>query len=110
MIGYKTIEGHGRISYHTFPPVGDPLRKQWLINIRRDEGKTFQVTKHTVVCSLHFAPGHLESHRFSGRRTKLPGCVPTIFDCWKNLPHIYKKLKDRPPNKLQQRKESRSDL
>ena len=80
MHGYPDIPGHGKISYHNFPPVGDPLRKQWLINIRRDEDSLFKVTHDTVVCSLHFPPKHLEYHRFSGRRTKLAGCIPTVFN------------------------------
>ena len=101
MHGYPTIPGHGKVSYHTFPPVGDPLRKRWLINIRRDENELFKVNPSTVVCSLHFTKESLEYHPFCGRRTKLPGCVPTVFDCWKNIKHLHKENKARQPNSLQ---------
>lgn len=102
--GYPIIPGHGKISYHNFPPAGDPLRKQWIINIKRDESDLFKVTSSTVVCSLHFTKENLEYHPFSGRRTKLPGCVPTVFNCWKHLNHIYKEQRSRPLNALQKAK------
>jgi hypothetical protein len=69
--------------------------------IRRDENQFFKVTPSTVVCSLHFTKENVEYHPFSGRRTKLPGSIPTVFDCWKNLKHIHKENKTRPPNIVQ---------
>ena len=43
---------------------------------------------------------------------KKPGCIPTVFECWKDLKHIYKTPKNRPSNKLQRNRErlSQSDL
>ncbi|KAH6943805.1 hypothetical protein HPB50_027370 [Hyalomma asiaticum] len=42
------------VSFFAFPK--DPLlKKRWLVAIKRDEGKLFAVTKHTKVCSTHFA-------------------------------------------------------
>lgn len=100
--GYKEIEGHGKLSYHSFPPVDDPLRKRWLINIKRDEDKTFVVKGHTRVCSVHFSADQYEVHTYSGRRYLLRGAVPTIFECWKSNKLVYKQIKQRPLNKLQQ--------
>lgn len=48
MHGYPAIPSHGNVSYHDFPPVGDPLRIKWLINIKR----LFKVTPNTVVCHV----------------------------------------------------------
>lgn len=41
------------VSFHLFPKA-EPLRKQWIVAIKRDEGCHFQVTSSTVVCSAHF--------------------------------------------------------
>uniref|UniRef100_A0A669C0Y2 THAP-type domain-containing protein n=1 Tax=Oreochromis niloticus TaxID=8128 RepID=A0A669C0Y2_ORENI len=43
------------LSFHDFPTHSD-LRRQWLVNIRRDH---FTITSHTRVCSRHFASDQL---------------------------------------------------
>lgn len=103
MWGYKDIPNHGRISYHIFPQDDSKVRKQWIVNIRRDEDKSFKINKHTKVCSLHFETNVTEFHQFSGRRKLLPGAVPTVFDCWRSKKLIFKEKKERPSNKLQQK-------
>uniref|UniRef100_A0AAZ1X149 THAP domain-containing protein 1 n=1 Tax=Oreochromis aureus TaxID=47969 RepID=A0AAZ1X149_OREAU len=46
---------NGILSFHGFPTHSD-LRRQWLVNIRRDH---FTITSHTRVCSRHFASDQL---------------------------------------------------
>ena len=42
-----------RVGFFSFP-TDETFRKQWLLNIRRDVGPNFSITKHTRVCLLHF--------------------------------------------------------
>uniref|UniRef100_A0A3P8RAD7 THAP domain-containing protein 1 n=1 Tax=Astatotilapia calliptera TaxID=8154 RepID=A0A3P8RAD7_ASTCA len=46
---------NGILSFHAFPTHSD-LRRQWLVNIRRDH---FTITSHTRVCCRHFASDQL---------------------------------------------------
>uniref|UniRef100_A0A3P8R415 THAP-type domain-containing protein n=1 Tax=Astatotilapia calliptera TaxID=8154 RepID=A0A3P8R415_ASTCA len=46
---------NGILSFHGFPTLSD-LRRQWLVNIRRDH---FTITSHTRVCCRHFASDQL---------------------------------------------------
>ncbi|XP_014885651.1 uncharacterized protein LOC106946064 isoform X2 [Poecilia latipinna] len=63
-------------SFHSFPTDSD-LRKQWLINIRRDP---CTVTAHTKVCSGHFTSDQLiEPTSLNGGRRLVKGAVPTLF-------------------------------
>uniref|UniRef100_A0A3P9PJI4 THAP-type domain-containing protein n=1 Tax=Poecilia reticulata TaxID=8081 RepID=A0A3P9PJI4_POERE len=63
-------------SFHSFPTDSD-LRKQWLINIRRDP---YTVTAHTKVCSGHFTSDQLiEPTSLTGGRRLVKGAVPTLF-------------------------------
>uniref|UniRef100_A0A669EIP0 THAP domain-containing protein 1 n=1 Tax=Oreochromis niloticus TaxID=8128 RepID=A0A669EIP0_ORENI len=64
-------------SFHGFPTHSD-LRRQWLVNIRRDN---FTITSHTRVCSRHFASDQLiEPTTLDGRRRLIKGAVPTLFE------------------------------
>uniref|UniRef100_A0A3B5Q5K4 THAP-type domain-containing protein n=1 Tax=Xiphophorus maculatus TaxID=8083 RepID=A0A3B5Q5K4_XIPMA len=64
-------------SFHSFPTDSD-LRKQWLINIRRDP---YTVTAHTKVCSGHFTSDQLiEPTSLKGGRRLVKGAVPTLFE------------------------------
>uniref|UniRef100_A0A669DWM9 THAP domain-containing protein 1 n=2 Tax=Oreochromis TaxID=8139 RepID=A0A669DWM9_ORENI len=64
-------------SFHGFPTHSD-LRRQWLVNIRRDN---FTITFHTRVCSRHFASGQLiEPTTLDGGRRLIKGAVPTLFE------------------------------
>ena len=65
---------------------------------------SFQVKKHTVICSLHFKDEDLEHHAFSGRWFVKPGCRPSVFNCWKHKPYLVpKSQKKRKLNKFQLR-------
>uniref|UniRef100_A0A3P8P437 THAP domain-containing protein 1 n=1 Tax=Astatotilapia calliptera TaxID=8154 RepID=A0A3P8P437_ASTCA len=50
---------NGILSFHAFPTHSD-LRRQWLLNIRRDH---FTITSHTRVCCRHFASDQLRTER-----------------------------------------------
>ncbi|KAL3983384.1 acetyl-CoA C-acetyltransferase [Sarotherodon galilaeus] len=68
---------NGILSFHGFPTHSD-LRRQWLVNIRRDH---FTITSHTRVCSRHFASDQLiEPTTLDGRRRLIKGAVPTLFE------------------------------
>uniref|UniRef100_A0A669C651 THAP domain-containing protein 1 n=1 Tax=Oreochromis niloticus TaxID=8128 RepID=A0A669C651_ORENI len=68
---------NGMLSFHGFPTHSD-LRRQWLVNIRRDH---FTITSHTRVCSRHFASDQLiEPTTLDGRRRLIKGAVPTLFE------------------------------
>ncbi|KAL3969288.1 phosphatase and actin regulator 4 [Sarotherodon galilaeus] len=68
---------NGILSFHGFPTHSD-LRRQWLVNIRRDH---FTITSHTRVCSRHFASDQLiEPTTLDGRRQLIKGAVPTPFE------------------------------
>ncbi|KAL3999318.1 vesicle-fusing ATPase [Sarotherodon galilaeus] len=68
---------NGILSFHGFPTHSD-LRRQWLVNIRRDR---FTITSHTRVCSRHFASDQLiEPTTLDGRRRLIKGAVPTLFE------------------------------
>ena len=41
------------VSFHSFPK-DEKLRREWIVKIRRDEGKYFQINESTKVCSIHF--------------------------------------------------------
>uniref|UniRef100_A0A3P8PEW5 THAP domain-containing protein 1 n=1 Tax=Astatotilapia calliptera TaxID=8154 RepID=A0A3P8PEW5_ASTCA len=65
------------LSFHGFPTHSD-LRRQWLVNIRRDH---FTITSHTRVCCRHFASDQLiEPTTLDGRRRLIKGAVPTLFE------------------------------
>uniref|UniRef100_A0AAZ1X641 THAP domain-containing protein 1 n=1 Tax=Oreochromis aureus TaxID=47969 RepID=A0AAZ1X641_OREAU len=68
---------NGILSFHGFPTHSD-LRRQWLVNIHRDN---FTITSHTRVCSRHFASDQLiEPTTLDGRRRLIKGAVPTLFE------------------------------
>eukprot|EP00117_Sycon_ciliatum_P027669 scpid111064/ scgid22430/ len=81
--------GDDAVTFHSFPDHKD-LRKRWIANIHRDVGAAFTITKHTKVCSRHFADEvyHAGAHKRPSeqkksqqtRRRLLPTAVPTIFD------------------------------
>ncbi|XP_052215353.1 uncharacterized protein LOC127833889 isoform X4 [Dreissena polymorpha] len=107
--GYGLIEGHGKPSYHSFPAEDNPLRAVWLNKIRRDEDKNIKITRNTVVCFLHFEPDCLDESGFAKRRYLKPGAIPTLFDCWKDKPHVYKPKTPHPEYALQQKRANRTD-
>ncbi|XP_063741858.1 uncharacterized protein LOC134865935 [Eleginops maclovinus] len=68
---------NGILSFHGFPTHPD-LRRQWLVNIRRD---SFTISSHTKVCSRHFATDQLkEPKTLDGRRRLVKGAVPKLFE------------------------------
>ena len=66
--GYREEET-GEVSYFKFP-TEEGLRKLWIHGIRRDEGKNFQISSTTEVCSRRFKPDDLMKS-LNGRRSFL---------------------------------------
>uniref|UniRef100_A0A3P9C5S0 THAP domain-containing protein 1 n=1 Tax=Maylandia zebra TaxID=106582 RepID=A0A3P9C5S0_9CICH len=73
----RSLAFNSILSFHAFPTHSD-LRRQWLVNIRRDH---FTITSHTRVCCRHFASDQLiEPTTLDGRRRLIKGAVPTLFE------------------------------
>ncbi|KAH3842617.1 hypothetical protein DPMN_116116 [Dreissena polymorpha] len=70
----------------------DPVQAVWLNKIRRDEDRHFKISHNTVVCFLHFERDCLDESGFAKRRYLKPGAIPTLFDCWKDKPHLLKRI------------------
>ncbi|KAM7444500.1 hypothetical protein ABFA07_006897 [Porites harrisoni] len=66
-----------KVSFFEFPNQSS-LRKRWIHAIRRDEGKNWQITRDTKVCSLHFRREDLRKS-LAGRTYLVDGCVPSRF-------------------------------
>ncbi|KAH6939474.1 hypothetical protein HPB50_018559 [Hyalomma asiaticum] len=74
----------------------DPLlKKRWLVAIKRDEGKLFAVTKHTKVCSTHFANDDYLPNVVGGRRYLRVDAVPSVFAFGKPQRPARRKPRDR---------------
>ncbi|XP_046583676.1 uncharacterized protein LOC124290869 [Haliotis rubra] len=67
----------GQLSFHRIPAEKN-LRKEWLVKIRRDVGPYFKLSDKTRVCSSHFKAGDIR-RTLIGKRTLLPGSVPSLF-------------------------------
>ena len=74
--GVKSLTGE-KVSFFEFPNQSS-LRKRWIHTIRRDEGKNWQITRDTKVCSLHFRREDLRK-LLAGRTYLVDGCVPSRF-------------------------------
>ena len=74
--GVKSPTGE-KVSFFEFPNESS-LRKRWIHAIRRDEGKNWQITRDTKVCSLHFRREDLRKS-LAGRIYLVDGCVPSRF-------------------------------
>ena len=74
--GVKSPTGE-KVSFFEFPNQS-LLRKRWIHAIRRDEGKNWQITRDTKVCSLHFRREDLRKS-LAGRTYLVDGCVPSRF-------------------------------
>ena len=74
--GVKSPTGE-KVSFFEFPNQS-LLRKRWIHAIRRDEGKNWQITRDTKVCSLHFRREDLRKS-LVGRTYLVDGCVPSRF-------------------------------
>ena len=74
--GVKSPTGE-KVSFFEFPNQSS-LRKRWIHAIRRDEGKNWQITRDTKVCSLHFRREDLRKS-LAGRTYLVDGCVPSRF-------------------------------
>lgn len=82
------------MSFFAFPK--DPLlKKRWLVAIKRDEGKLFAVTKHTKVCSTHFANDDYLPNVVGGRRYLRVDAVPSVFAFGKPQRPARRKPRDR---------------
>ncbi|KAH6934493.1 hypothetical protein HPB50_024719 [Hyalomma asiaticum] len=82
------------VSFFAFPK--DPLlKKRWLVAVKRDEGKLFAVTKHTKVCSTHFASDDYLPNVVGGRRYLRVDAVPSVFAFGKPQRPARRKPRDR---------------
>ena len=76
--------GLQRISFHSFP-TDDKMKKEWIVQIRRDPGINFTVNKHTKVCSEHFGPIDFVAtiSGFPTARARLQSnAIPSLFPCY----------------------------
>ena len=78
--GYRDEETGEKVSYFKFP-TEERLKKLWIYAIRRDEGKNFQVSNNTKVCSRHFKSDDLKKS-LNGVVSLKNGAVPSVF-AWK---------------------------
>ncbi|XP_019630251.1 PREDICTED: THAP domain-containing protein 11-like, partial [Branchiostoma belcheri] len=67
-----------KLSFHRFPK-DSTQRKAWIVKIRRDIGKDFQLSDSTRVCSAHF-PAEDFTRTLIGLRKLKAGAAPSIFD------------------------------
>ena len=79
------VENGVKISFHTFPEERKLFMK-WIVTIRRDIGKHFQVTTHTRVCSRHFKPSDYLPSLTGRKRTLKPTAIPSVFHWKKRSP------------------------
>ncbi|KAH6933304.1 hypothetical protein HPB50_014017 [Hyalomma asiaticum] len=92
--GASSYETATQVSFFAFPK--DPLlKKRWLVAIKRDEGKLFAVTKHTKVCSTHFASDDYLPNVVGGRRYLRVDAVPSVFAFGKPQRPARRKPRDR---------------
>ena len=67
---------------------------KWIVAIRRDIGKHFQVTTHRRVCSRHFKPSDYLPSLTGRKRTLKPTAVPSVFH-WKKRSPVKRKVPTR---------------
>ena len=79
------VENGVKISFHTFP-AERKLFVKWIVAIRRDTGKHFQVTTHTRVCSRHFKPSDYLPSLAGRKRTLKSTAVPSVLHWKKRSP------------------------
>ena len=91
--GKGYIENGTKISYHKFPE-DKLIFRRWIVAIRRDVGRHFEVTKHTRVCSRHFLPDDYCFSFANRKRTLKRTAVPSVFTWKKDSP-----AKRNPPRK-----------
>ena len=92
------VENGVKISFHTFPEE-KKLFMKWIVAIRRDIGKRFQVTTLTRVCSSHFKPSHYLPSLARRKRTLKPTAVRSVFHWKKRSPVKLKVPATRSPIK-----------
>ena len=90
--GYRDNDGE-KISFYSFPSEA-LLKKKWIHAIRRDEGKHFEVTKSTLVCSRHFRENDVKK-TLAGKHILKPGVVPSVFAWIRTSPRKRKAPKER---------------
>ena len=74
--GY-VVENGKKVTFHSLPKNNEALKK-WLVNIRRDTGTNFCISKYTKVCSRHFRDEDFLITA-KGRKFLKNGAVPTKF-------------------------------
>ncbi len=79
---YNRDKQKSGIGFFRFPK-DDELRKKWMNTIkqfRRSGGAdSFKVTSSTVICEFHFKISEIKVSSGYGKKSLLPGTVPTIF-------------------------------
>ncbi|XP_044172209.1 uncharacterized protein LOC122956581 [Acropora millepora] len=87
------VENGVKISFHTFP-AERKLFMKWIVAIRRDIGKHFQVTTHTRVCSRHFKTSDYLPSLAGRKRTLKPTAGPSVLH-WKKRSPVKRKAPTR---------------
>ena len=90
--GYREEDGT-KVSFFKFP-IENPMKKKRLHAITRDEGKYFNVTKSTRVCSRHFREGDIHKS-LSGKNELKNGVVPSVFPWIRTSPRKRKEPMER---------------
>ena len=90
--GYREEETGETVSYFKFP-TEEGLRKLWIHAIPRDEGKCFQISSTTKVCSRHFKSDDFK-RSLNGVVSLRKGAVPSVFTWKRSSP------RKRPPPML----------
>lgn len=67
-----------QVSYHQFPR-DEPLKKKWIVAIKRDEGPHFMISSSTKVCSKHFKIKDYIPGVASGYKILRDTAVPSVF-------------------------------
>ena len=94
----EDVENGVKISFHTFPEERKLFMK-WIVAIRRDIGKHFQVTTHTRFCSRHFKPSDYLPSLAGRKRTLKRIAVPSVLHWKKSSPVKRKAPMRRSPSR-----------
>ncbi|XP_076835700.1 uncharacterized protein LOC143481554 [Brachyhypopomus gauderio] len=92
---YQRRECDKNLSFHRFPCNPD-TRRQWLVEIKRDVGRYFQITDNTRVCAKHFSKDCIV-RTLAGLKKLKVGSVPTLFTwCQPNTTRTIERIQRDP--------------
>ena len=92
------VENGIKISFHIFPEERKLFMK-WIVVIRSDLSRHFQVTTHARVCSRHFKPSDYLPSLAGRKRTLKPTAVPSVLHWKKSFPLKRKAPMRRSPSR-----------